>query len=76
MTKTNLLKLIRCVGTKTDGSTCGADMFHTDGHFVFISGLVINPEANRQRIRCGKCGYVTTWIRDSSRSRGRYRRRI
>lgn len=57
------VETIYCSGILTDGMRCGRHMFTTNGHFLFISGLIVNPDADRQRIRCDKCGFTIQWRR-------------
>lgn len=43
---------------------CGAVLYQSDGEFIYIIGLILNPELNMQRIVCDRCGYTMIWKRN------------
>lgn len=42
---------------------CENIMYQSDGIYLYIRGLILNPEMKRQRIVCDRCGFVMKWER-------------
>lgn len=56
---------VRCKGRMPDTRRkCEKILYQSDGEFLFISGLVLNPDQNVQKIRCDNCGYLMIWKRN------------
>lgn len=57
---------IHCKGRVQDTQKlCGAKLYQSDGEFIYINGLILNPDLNEQLIKCDKCGYGMHWQRNS-----------
>jgi hypothetical protein len=57
---------VRCKGRMPGTNIpCGKILYQSDGEYLYILGLVLNPELKKQRIKCDNCGYVMSWRRNS-----------
>jgi hypothetical protein len=43
---------------------CGEVLAQTDGKYLYVAGLIINQDEDRQSIGC-KCGRQTVWERSA-----------
>jgi hypothetical protein len=54
-------KDVICKGRMPNRDLCGQVLYQSDGEYMFILGLTLNPGIKSQRIKCDKCGYVMNW---------------
>lgn len=45
------------------GQPCQTILYQSDGEFLYISNLILNPDLILQYIICDKCGYKMIWRR-------------
>lgn len=56
---------VRCKGRMPDTRRpCEKILYQSNGEFLFILGLILNPELKKQRIKCDNCGYIMSWKRN------------
>jgi len=59
------IKDVRCKGRMPETrKSCNAVLYQSDGEYLYIIGLVLNPSLKVQRIVCDKCGYAMVWKRN------------
>jgi hypothetical protein len=57
------IKDVRCKGRVPQTSKpCDEILFQTDGEFLMVGGLVVNPDFDVQKVVCC-CGKATVWHR-------------
>lgn len=55
---------VECKGRMPTGRRCGKILYQSDGEYLLILGLVLNPEQTLQKIVCDNCGYKMIWKRN------------
>lgn len=63
--ETKIITDVNCKGRYPSNKPCNSEMYQSDGEFIYINGLILNPDLNEQVIECDKCGYKMHWRRNT-----------